>query len=74
MELADGSCVQFTGLSDRERKLPPPAGQAALDSMNCFKTDPDGVLMECTGNICRLRHAAKSRTVGSILPSGQQGL
>ncbi len=64
MELADGSCVQFTGLSDRERKLPPPAGQAALDSMNCFKTDPDGVLMECTGNISRLRLAHGITAIG----------
>lgn len=64
MELADGSCVRFTGLADRERSLPAPAGQAALDSLNCFKTDADGVLLECTGNISRLRLAHGITAVG----------
>ena len=45
-------------LSDRElteRELPSLAAQAVVDSMNCFKTDEKNVLVECTGNISRLR-------------------
>lgn len=57
MTLPDGVTVRFTGLADRERELPPLAMQAVTDSLNCFKTDEDGVLRECTGNISRLRLA-----------------
>lgn len=64
MILADGSHIRFTGLADRYRELPPPAGQAALDSMNCFKTDADGALVECTGNISRLRLACGITAIG----------
>lgn len=64
MELSDGFSVQFTGLADRERELPPLARQAALDSLNCFKTDPDGTLAECTGNIARLKLARGITAVG----------
>lgn len=53
--MQDGTVVQFTGLADRERELPPLAKQAVMDSLNCFKTDEQGVLVECTGNISRLR-------------------
>ena len=38
-----------------ERELPSLAAQAVVDSMNCFKTDEKNVLVECTGNISRLR-------------------
>jgi len=55
MRLPDGLEIRFTGLGDRERELPPLAKQAVMDSLNCFKTDEGGVLMECTGNISRLR-------------------
>lgn len=64
MVLADGFCVHFTGLADRERELPALAAQAALDSMNCFKTDSDGVLVECTGNLSRLRLACGITAIG----------
>lgn len=64
MILPDGSFVRFAGLSDRAGELPPLARQAALDSLNCFKTDEDGVLVECTGNISRLRLAYGITAVG----------
>ncbi len=57
MILPDGTVVKFAGIEDRYRELPALARQAALDGMNCFKTDADGVLLECTGNISRLRLA-----------------
>lgn len=57
MTLPDGTVVCFTGLADRERALAPLAKQAVMDSLNCFKTDENGVLRECTGNISRLRLA-----------------
>ncbi len=55
MILPDGTAVELTGIADRERELPALAMQAVTDSMNCFKTDRDHVLVECTGNISRLR-------------------
>lgn len=55
MILPDGTAVELTGIADRERELPALAMQAVTDSMNCFKTDRDHVLAECTGNISRLR-------------------
>lgn len=53
--LPDQTTVQITGIADRDRTLPALAMQAVMDSMNCFKTDKDCVLVECTGNISRLR-------------------
>lgn len=64
MRLPDGETVQFTGLADRERALPPLAKQAVMDSLNCFKTDGNGVLRECTGNIARLRLAQGITEIG----------
>lgn len=55
MILPDKTIVSFTGLADRERALPPLAKQAVLDSLNCFKTDEEGILIECTGNISRMQ-------------------
>ncbi len=52
--LPDGNTIHFSGIEDRKKVLPPLAMQAAIDSMNCFKTDEMGVLVECTGNISRL--------------------
>ncbi len=62
--LPDGEVVQFRGLEDRERPLPPLAKQAVMDSLNCFKTDENGVLCECTGNISRLRLACGITEIG----------
>ena len=64
MVLPDGTDIRFTGLADRERELPPLAKQAVMDSLNCFKTDEKGVLMECTGNISRLRLACGITEIG----------
>lgn len=64
MRLPDGETVQFTGLADRERALPPLAKQAVMDSLNCFKTDEHGVLRECTGNIARFRLAHGITEIG----------
>ena len=36
MILSDKTVVRFTGLTDREKDLPPLAKQAVLDSLNCF--------------------------------------
>ena len=55
MILPDKTVVRFTGLTDREKDLPPLAKQAVLDSLNCFKTNEEHVLIECTGNISRLQ-------------------
>ncbi len=62
--LPDRKTIFFTGLADRERALPPLAKQAVTDSLNCFKTDGNGVLMECTGNISRLRLADGITAIG----------
>ncbi len=52
--LPDGSRITFKGIKDRERELPPLAKQAVMDSFHCFKTEENGVLVECTGNISKL--------------------
>lgn len=62
--MQDGTVVQFTGLADRERELPPLAKQAVMDSLNCFKTNAQNVLVECTGNISRLRLAYGITEIG----------
>lgn len=62
--LADGTSVVFEGISDRKRELPPLAEQAVWDRLNCFKTDENDVLMECTGNISRLLVAEGITAIG----------
>lgn len=62
--LPDGSCVEISGIADRDRELPPLAKQAVMDSLNCFKTDSAGVLEECTGNISRLQLAYGITAIG----------
>lgn len=52
--LPDSSKIVFCGIEDRERELPAVAKQAVMDSLNCFKTDENDVLCECTGNISKL--------------------
>ena len=64
MVLPDGSCVTFSGIGDREKDLPPLAKQAVMDGLNCFKTNEEGVLIECTGNIARLTVAYGITTIG----------
>ncbi len=65
---ADGSSVTFQGISDRERDFPTAfsalARQAVADSLNCFKTDENDVLVECTGNISKLLVAEGITAVG----------
>ncbi len=56
--------ILFTGLADRQKDLPPLAKQAVLDSLNCFKTNEHGVLIECTGNISRLKLADGITEIG----------
>lgn len=53
--LPDNSSVRIRGIEDRDKALPALTMQAVMDSMNCFKTDENNVLVECTGNIARLR-------------------
>lgn len=62
--LGDGSSVTFHGNGDRKRELPPLAMQAVMDSLNCFMTDDQKVLVECTGNISRLLVADGIRAIG----------
>ncbi len=62
--LADGSLIVFHGISDRKKELPPLAMQAAMDSLNCFKTNEEDVLVECTGNISRLLVADGITAIG----------
>lgn len=62
--LGDGSSVVFQGIGDRKRELAPVAMQAVMDMLNCFKTDENDVLAECTGNISRLLVADGIRAVG----------
>ena len=62
--LGDGSSVVFQGIGDRKRELAPVAMQAVMDMLNCFKTDENDVLVECTGNISRLLVADGIRAVG----------
>lgn len=64
MALPDGTKVTFTGLKDRERELPPLARQAVTDRLNCFKTESDGTLVECTGNLSRLLLADGITAIG----------
>lgn len=62
--LPDGTQIEIRGIQDRERDLPALAKQAVLESMNCFKTDENGVLVECTGNISRIRLAEGITAIG----------
>lgn len=64
MEMPDGTSISFTGIQDREKELPALAKQAVMDSMNCFKTDKEGVLVECTGNISKLLIANGITAIG----------
>lgn len=63
--LPDGESIRFEGISDRNRELPPLAKQVVLDRLNCFKTDENGVLVECTGNISRLLVADGITAIGA---------
>lgn len=69
--LADGTSVVLEGISDRKKELPPLAEQAVWDRLNCFKTDENDVLMECTGNISRLLVAEGITAIGdSVFQDG----
>ncbi len=53
--LADHSTYSVGHISDRDRQDDPPlVRQIITDCFNCFKTDENGVLTECTGNIAEL--------------------
>ncbi len=62
--LADNTLIQITGIADRKKELPTLAKQAVMDALNCFKTDEEDVLIECTGNISRLRIADGITAIG----------
>lgn len=64
MTLADGSVVQFRGISDRSLSLPAIAHQAVMERLNCFKTDEHNVLVGCTGNISGLLVADGITAIG----------
>ena len=53
--LADGRCFRLDRLEDRDAPdLPPFVRRIFQDCMNCFRTNAEGVLIECTGNIPKL--------------------
>ena len=69
--LADGTQIVFGGISDRKKELPALAEQAVWDRLNCFKTDENDVLAECTGNISRLLVAEGITAIGdSVFQDG----
>ncbi len=65
MTLADRSVIEFHGIQDRRRSLPAIARQAVMDRLNCFKTDENDVLAECTGNISDLLVADGITAIGA---------
>lgn len=62
--LADGTCFHLSGIEDRQKEWPPLVHQAVMERLNCFKTDENGVLRECTGNISRLALAEGITEIG----------
>ncbi len=62
--LADRTKIRLSGLEDRKKEWPPLAKQAVTESLNCFKTDEEGRLLECTGNISCLRLADGITEIG----------
>ena len=64
MTLPGCAIIRFRGIGDRERRLHPIAMQAVMDSLNCFKTDENHVLTECTGNISDLQVADGITAIG----------
>lgn len=63
--LPGGETIRLHGISDRRRELPPLAKQVIADRLNCFKTDSEGVLVECTGNISKLLVADGVTAIGA---------
>lgn len=51
---AERNVYQLSGIADRNRELPNLVKQIFTESLNCFKTDEAGVLVESTGNISDL--------------------
>ncbi len=64
MILANGEHIQIEGIEDREKELPTLAKQAVMDCFNCFKTNEENVLVECTGNISKLKLADGITAIG----------
>lgn len=64
IQLPDGLVIRLSGIDNRKKELPALAKQAVMDSLNCFKTDKDNVLVECTGNISFLRIARGIAAIG----------
>lgn len=65
IELFDKEIIRLRGIADRKRELPALAKQAVSDRLNCFKTDEEGVLVECTGNIAKLLVADGITAIGA---------
>lgn len=63
--VADRERYAVSHISDREKPCPPLVRQIICDCYNCFKTDNDGVLIECTGNISEVALADGITAVGS---------
>lgn len=56
--------IQLSGIADREKDLPPLAKQIVQECLNCFKTDSENRLIECTGNIEKLLVADGITAIG----------
>ncbi len=52
--LSSGETFEITGIMDREESYPDPVSRIIQECFNCFNTNENGVLVECTGNISEL--------------------
>lgn len=62
--LPDGREYKLEGIGTEREAGPPVVSSVFADCYNCFKTDKNGILTECTGNISRLALPAGIRAVG----------
>lgn len=60
----DGKTYYLNSILDCNLSLPPKIQQIFKDCYNCFKTDENGVLIECTGNISNLTLPDKIYVIG----------
>lgn len=63
--LADGTEYRLRGLSSFKEELPDIVRRIFNDCYNCFKTDDENVLTECTGNITHMILPEGIEAVGS---------
>lgn len=64
IQLPGQPCIKINGISDRSKDLPPLAKQIIIECLNCFKTNQENTLIECTGNISKLMLADGITKIG----------